>query len=174
MIRFFWIIRFYVYTLFRKSAGWKGYIGRPLFIKGIHRICFGRDFRIFPGARLEVLGKGKLIIGDYCKFGHNLFATCTDENITIGSYCVFSANIFIGTQKNDFIKNKDQIDADWFKKNVSELPIILGERCFIGHGAVILPGSTLGNRCVVGANAVVRGNYKAGSIIGASPSSTIN
>lgn len=136
-----------------------------MFIKGFRNISLGYDCRIFPGARLEALGSGKIFVGDYFRCGHNLFLSCTDKNIIIGSHCVFSANAFIGTQKNDFSKNQSGFDQNWFKSNVIEKNVVIGDRCFIGYGAAILPGTVLGSGCVVGANAVVRGSYPDNSVI---------
>lgn len=36
-----------------------------------------------------------------------------------------------------------------------DLPIVVGDGCWIGAGAIILPGVTVGEGCVVGAGAVV-------------------
>ena len=147
------------------EVGWFGYLGPTTFIKGLRNISLGHDCRIFPGARLEALGVGKLLIGDYFRCGQNVFMTCSDKNISIGPHSVFSANVFIGTQKNDFTKNRIEHDKSWFKDNVSEYEVVIGDRCFVGYGAVILPGTILGNNCVVGANAVVSGSHPDNSII---------
>lgn len=164
-MRLFWFLRLRFYALFMNVVGWSGYLGSVTFIKGFRNIYFGRDCRIFPGARLEALGFGKLLIGNYVRCGQNLFLTCSDENISIGSHCIFSANVFVGTQKNDFSKGLTEYDENWFKENVSEHAVVIGDRCFIGYGAVILPGTVLGDGCVVGANAVVSGCHPRNSKI---------
>ena len=164
-MRLFWFLRLRIYALFINVVGWSGYLGPVIFCKGFSNIYFGRDCRIFPGARLEALGSGNLLIGDYFRCGQNLFLTCSDENISIGSHCIFSANVFIGTQKNDFSKSRTEYSDNWFKENVSEHDVAIGNRCFIGFGAVILPGTVLGDGCVVGANAVVSGCHPINSTI---------
>jgi acetyltransferase-like isoleucine patch superfamily enzyme len=146
-VRLFWFLRLRIYALFINVVGWSGYLGPVTFCKGFSNIYFGRDCRIFPGAR------------------QNLFLTCSDENISIGSHCIFSANVFIGTQKNDFSKSRTEYSDNWFKENVSEHDVTIGNRCFIGFGAVILPGTVLGDGCVVGANAVVSGCHPINSTI---------
>jgi len=44
-------------------------------------------------------------------------------------------------------------------------PIEIGDDCWIGANAVILPGVKLGDRCIVGAGAVVTKSFPAGSCI---------
>lgn len=36
-----------------------------------------------------------------------------------------------------------------------DLPVRIGERCFIGGGSMILPGVTIGDECIIGAGSVV-------------------
>ncbi len=43
-------------------------------------------------------------------------------------------------------------------------PVHIGERCFIGVAAVILPGVTVGDDCIIGAGSVVTKNIPAGSM----------
>ena len=51
--------------------------------------------------------------------------------------------------------------------------IIIGDNCFIGARAIILPGVTLGNECVVAAVAVVTKSYPSGSVLGGNPAKLI-
>ncbi len=164
-MRFFWYVRLRIYSLVASVTGLAGYFGKPIFIKGLRRINFGYDSRIFPGARLEVLGSGSIIFGNDFRCGHNLFMSCTDHDIRIGDATVFSANIFIGTQRNDFSQNYTLNDPSWFKIHTTEAPVYIGSNCFIGYGAAILPGTTLEDGCVVGANSVVSGHFVKNSII---------
>ncbi len=48
-----------------------------------------------------------------------------------------------------------------------ELPynMVIGNKAFIGVGAMILPGAVIGDDCVVGAYLVVRGSIRAGSLV---------
>lgn len=43
-------------------------------------------------------------------------------------------------------------------------PVYIGERCFIGVGAVILPGVRIGDDCLIGAGTVVSKDIPSGSI----------
>ena len=47
--------------------------------------------------------------------------------------------------------------------------IVVGSRCFIGHHAMLLPGTVLGDDCIVGAGAVVRGRIADNSLVVGNP-----
>ena len=44
-------------------------------------------------------------------------------------------------------------------------PILVGDNCFIGVNAILLPNTVIGNNSVVGAGAVVKGEFPANSVI---------
>lgn len=48
-------------------------------------------------------------------------------------------------------------------------PVRIGARCFIGGGAMILPGVTIGDECIVGGGAVVFEDVPARCIVGGNP-----
>lgn len=48
-------------------------------------------------------------------------------------------------------------------------PIAVGDDCFIGENAILLPGTRLGEGCIVGAGAVVRGEIPANSVVAGNP-----
>ena len=47
--------------------------------------------------------------------------------------------------------------------------LLVGEGCWLGERAVVLPGVTLGPGCVVGAGAVVTRSFAAGSVVAGVP-----
>lgn len=49
----------------------------------------------------------------------------------------------------------------------------IGERCFIGVNAMILPGVTIGDECIIGAGAVVGNNIPPYSIVTGNPAKII-
>ena len=51
--------------------------------------------------------------------------------------------------------------------------VTIGEDCWIGAGAIILPGATIGDGVVVAAGAVVRGNIPTGSIVAGVPARVV-
>lgn len=44
-------------------------------------------------------------------------------------------------------------------------PVHIGDRCFVGVSAVILPGVTVGDDCIIGAGCVVTKSIPAGSMV---------
>lgn len=80
----------------------------------------------------------------------------------------FSARISIG--RGTYIApnaglitaNHDPVDPS---HHLPGADIVLGEQCWIGMNAIILPGVTLGAHTVVGAGAVVTSSFPAGHVV---------
>lgn len=155
-----WSIRYLIYKLLAGRLTGLGYLGRPSFVKGFRRFYSGSGLGIFPGWRIEILD-GRVELGSNVRIGNNLFLNCGSK-ITIGDDVTISANVFIGTTDVAISPCIHQSFRDW---PVIERPVFIDKGCFIGYGAVLLPGVRLGEGCVVGANSVVRGEFAPGSII---------
>ena len=52
-------------------------------------------------------------------------------------------------------------------------PIVVGERCFVGGGAMILPGVTIGDEAIIAAGAVVTQDVPPRTIVGGNPARII-
>lgn len=52
-------------------------------------------------------------------------------------------------------------------------PVVIGNDCWIGGGAIILAGVTIGDRTVIGAGAVVTGDIPADSVAAGNPARVI-
>lgn len=95
----------------------------------------------------------------FCEYGYNIYAeenvyfnvNCVvldSAKISIGKHSIFgpSVQIYTSTHPKDPIERRTQTIA----KEIS-----IGHDCWIGGGAIILPGVNIGNNCIVGAGSVV-------------------
>lgn len=80
-----------------------------------------------------------------------------------------SGNVFISNVDREY----SEIGVPVLKQSLISRETIIGDNCFIGYGAMILPGTKLGRQCVVGANAVVKGEFEDYSVIVGVPGKVI-
>jgi maltose O-acetyltransferase len=52
--------------------------------------------------------------------------------------------------------------------------VVIGNRVFVGVGAILLPGSRIGDGAIVGAGAVVRGDVPPGSLVVGNPARVVS
>ena len=52
--------------------------------------------------------------------------------------------------------------------------VVIGDRVFVGAGAIILPGTRIGDDSIVGAGAVVRGDIPPGSMVVGNPAKIVS
>lgn len=149
----------------------------------------------FPVATL--LGTGQIHIGENTMIGrHCTLAVGYDENdrrdrtgLVIGDRCVIGARSSFTTHESIVIG-----DDVWFGQDVlvsdaghgyqdpalpigvqlgPHLPVTIGSGSWIGHGAVILPGTTIGEHVVVAAGSVVRGTIEDHAVVGGVPATVL-
>lgn len=65
---------------------------------------------------------------------------------------IFGENVYIGPSVKIISANHDIENLD---THAEAKPIIIGDKCWIGAGAIILPGVELGEKVIVGAGSVV-------------------
>lgn len=137
----------------------------------------GRD-RLFRGSNQGVpwpVSSNNIVVGwenidfdpnDLRNFqGMGVYYQAMDSHITIGKGTWIAAGVGI------IASNHDVSDPD---KRQAGKPVIIGEKCWIGMNAVILPGVVLGPHTVVGAGAVVTKSFEEGNcIIGGNPAKVI-
>ena len=86
----------------------------------------------------------------------NLYQTWGDGHIYIGKGTWIAQNVGIITT-NHKLSNPDE--------HVMAKDVVIGEHCWIGMNAVILPGVTLGAHTVVGAGSVVTKSFPEGNCL---------
>lgn len=91
----------------------------------------------------------------------NMNCTFVDCNrITIGNNVLIASNVQMYTATHP-VELADRLTPDWNEESgeyfcrTYALPITIGDGCWIGGGAVLLPGVTIGSGTVIGAGSVV-------------------
>lgn len=143
---------------------------KPIKLRGVKHAYIGKRFRILNGARFEICDEGKLYIGEDVSVGQNFhIVSGGNETLTIGSHVTISGNVFISNMNHSYEKiNVHSYEQEHIAKQTS-----IGDYCFIGYGAVILPGTILGKNVIVGANSVVHGEFPDYVVIAGNPAKII-
>lgn len=108
----------------------------------------------------EHLPERGLEIGDRCVIGARSTVTA-HQSITIGDDVWCGQNVFISDSSHGYQDPETPIGLQLGVK----MPVAIGAGSWIGHGAIILPGTTIGRHCVVGAGSVVRGTVEDHSVV---------
>lgn len=84
-----------------------------------------------------------------------------DNGVEVGDFTNIGPNVGLISANHDFLDNDLRVPA---------APLVLGRFCWIGMGAVILPGVCLGDFTIVGAGAVVTKSFPEGyCVLGGNP-----
>lgn len=93
--------------------------------------------------------------GSHVHFGNYVYANfnliCVDDtHIYVGDYTMFGPNVIIATAGHPILPELRCETAYQYN-----MPIHIGKNCWIGAGAIILPGITIADNVVIGAGSVV-------------------
>lgn len=100
-----------------------------------------------------------IYLGDHVSINMNCtFVDC--NKIIIGSQVLIASNVQIYTAAHP-VELEKRLTPDWNAESgeyfcrTYALPVTIGDGCWIGGGAIILPGVTIGKGTVIGAGSVV-------------------
>lgn len=152
------------------SIGRRSYIGPVSFVQRKKNLFIGDNVRIYPGLRAEMTtSSAQIIVENNVSIGQNFHVVSYEGALRIGMDTTISGNVFISNVNHDYHQIGVHIlDQDMIKKDTE-----IGNNCFIGYGAVIMPGTKLGKQCIVGANAVVSGVFPDYSVIVGAPARVV-
>ena len=106
--------------------------------------------------------------GKHVHFGKNVYANFNltlvdDTHIYIGDYTMIGPNVTIATACHPIMP---ELREKAYQYNI---PVHIGKNCWIGAGAVILPGITVGDNSVIGAGSVVTKDIPSGVVAVGNP-----
>lgn len=92
--------------------------------------------------------------GKHVHFGKNIYANFNltmvdDGHIYVGDYTMFAPSVIVSTAGHPILPKLRETVYQY------NMPVHIGKNCWIGAGAIILPGVTIGDQVVVGAGSVV-------------------
>lgn len=103
---------------------------------------------VYVGSGVELWGRGGLTIADHVIIGPRVIVMTSMHN--------FKGARFIPYDEIELLK-----------------PVEIGVACWIGLGAILMPGVVLGKGCIVGAGSVVTKSFPDGSIVAGNPAKKI-
>ena len=112
------------------------------------RLCLGLEIDIDPD---------KLYIGDKTYIGKETCIVGQHGRVIIGS------NVMIAHRVNICVSTHPIISGQGGVKRAGQTEwkdVVIGDNCWIGTGAIILPGAVIPNGCVIGAGTVVTNNLE--------------
>ena len=129
-------------------------------IYGERRIAIGERTTIGPYASLSAgmpsqageRGEPIITIGDRTVLGKGI-GIVGHERIEIGDDIWTGHYVYVTDQNHGYEDLDLPIGTQWWKN----VPVSIGSGSWLGHGAIILPGSRIGRHVVVAAGAVVAG-----------------
>lgn len=145
-------------------------------LHSVERIELGAKTSVGPHATLSVgmpvpVDQGSstvLTIGQRCVLGRGL-TILAHERIEIGDDTFAGNYVFIADQNHGYEQLDTPIGRQWWRN----APVKIGEGCWLGHGSIILPGSTIGRHVVVAAGAVVTGEVPDYCVVAGVPARII-
>ena len=106
--------------------------------------------------------------GRHVHFGKNVYANFNltmvdDTHIYVGDFTMFAPNVTVATAGHP-------IDPALRERALQyNAPVHIGRNCWIGAGALIMPGVTIGDNTVIGAGSVVTKDIPAGVVAVGNP-----
>ncbi|MGW8885373.1 acyltransferase [Streptomyces sp. NPDC055749] len=159
--------------------------------------------RIGPGTRLAfpqgtVFGEAWIELGDHCVIGEQVTLTAglmpdldlgsetvltlgngvvlgrgshviADTTVTIGPDTYCGPYVYITSTNHSYDDPNEPVGRQWPRME----PVVIGPGCWIGTGAVILPGARLGRNVVVAAGSVVRGEVPDHAVVAGAPARVV-
>lgn len=129
------------------------------------RIDLGRHVVVQQNVFIDVLGDGRLRIGDYTEFNAGTMISVVDY-LEIGRHCLFARGCFVGDNDHRF---DDPLRPVPWQGLVPRGATRIGDNVWCGMNVAILGGVTVGERCVIGAGSVVTSDLPSHTVCAGIP-----
>ncbi|MGN0818173.1 MAG: sugar O-acetyltransferase [Candidatus Coproplasma sp.] len=133
-------------------------IAKELLGKCGEHVTLGYGFYCDYGENIEV---GENF---YCNYGVCILDVC---KVKIGDRCLIAPQVGIYTAEHPIDRQTRASGLECGR------PVIIGDDCWIGGGAIINPGVTLGDNVVVGSGSVVTKSFPSNVVIAGNPAKII-
>lgn len=106
--------------------------------------------------------------GKHVHFGKNVYANFNltmvdDTHIYVGDCTMFAPNVTVATAGHPILPSLRE------KAYQFNMPVHIGKNCWIGAGALIMPGVSIGDNSVIGAGSVVTKDIPANVVAVGNP-----
>lgn len=120
------------------------------------------------GPTQSVLPDRGLELGDRCVIGARSCLTA-HSSIVIGDDVWLGKDVFVSDSSHGYTDPVTPIGRQLGEHQ----PVIIGSGSWIGHGAIVLPGTTIGRNVVVAAGSVVRGTIEDHAVVAGVPARVV-
>lgn len=136
-------------------------------VKITRSFIYFRKFDVFVHGKILVGNKKNIKIGKHCSVNQGVIIQGFNE-VVIGDFVILSPNCMLLDANIDV----DHLTATGGRKHTPG-SVKVGDNCWIGAGAIILPGVTLGPKTIVGAGSVVTKSFDGDAVIAGNPARII-
>lgn len=123
------------------------------------------DVRVCSSARFQ--SGGEVTIGAGTWIGPEVLVVGGEADVAIGMHVDIGPRVTLVTGTHEISADGRSAGPGYSK------PIVLGDGCWIGAGAIVLGGVSVGERAIVAAGAVVHRDVPAGATVGGVPARMI-
>lgn len=144
-------------------------IRRGLRVNNPKYIQLGNHVRIDRMSRLSSYEGGKITIEDDCYIGQ-FFSVMAGGDVIIKKNTLIASFVAVVAENHSM---DPEAGIRYGNQPLIKQDVEIGENCWIGEKAVILPGVTIGDWSIVGACSVVNKSVPAYSIVAGNPARVI-